>query len=497
MRRIFFKFKTFVMNKLLRCSVPVVLFSFFSFSMVTYSQDIQEEINLLEVDTSYAFFQYHSLTTGQRFADLFEQSNEKRVVLFHFGASHIQSEIVTTRAKELLHEAFGNAGPGFFFPFSAAKTYGSINYKSSHFGEWTSAKSYQLQPKIPLGARGMTVETRSKVAGFTLTMNAIIPEEEYELLVFFDNNELTPDFTIRSGSFEFKVDARIKSALEGKNYLKIPLNQEIKELSLNLLPTTLPEQLFRFYGFSVEKKEKKGLLYQSFGVGASPFEAILNLEKLKEQAELLQPDIVLLDYGTNNILYQNKVPEKLTSTVVKAIELFKEINPAILVVLTSPQDLFYRGKYIDAGIQFTKLMDDLARENDVLYWNFYDLSGGYGQIKNWQNQGYAQKDYIHLTSKGYRLKGYLLYKSILNTLEYFSKDTAQISLSVPPKSYELIVSQVRATASSGGKPATYKVKPGNTLSGIGQKFGLRVSELKRLNGLKSDFIRAGQVLKLR
>ena len=48
-----------------------------------------------------------------------EQAKDKRVVLFHFGASHIQAEIVTTRAKEYLHEEFGSAGPGFFFPFSA------------------------------------------------------------------------------------------------------------------------------------------------------------------------------------------------------------------------------------------------------------------------------------------------------------------------------------------------------------------------------------------
>jgi lysophospholipase L1-like esterase len=482
--------------------VLVVVLSFFSSKKLVYGQDVSSEINLLKVDTSYAFFQYHSLATAKRFADLFANAKNKRVVLFHFGASHIQAEIVTTRAKEYLYEKFGNAGPGFFFPFSAAKTYGSINYKSTHTGEWASAKSYQVQPKIPLGARGMTVETRAKVAGFTLTMNTPIPKEEYELLIFFDNNDLTPDFKITAGDFEFTVDESVKSSQEGKNFLVIPINQEIQELSLNLLPTEKAEQLFRFYGFSLEKKNRSGLLYQSFGVGASPFEAVLNLEKLKEQSEQLQPDLVILDYGTNNILYQNKVPSNLPANVVKAITQFREINPNILIALTSTQDLFYRGKYIDAGIDFAKMMDTIAKENDVMYWNFYDLSGGYGQIKNWESQGYAQKDYVHLTSKGYRLKGYLLNKSILNTLDFYAANSELDSLTIPLKNYDAVKEQTKVVAQStssgtGGRSTTHKVRKGDTLSEIAAKYGVRVSTLKRLNNLRSDLIRIGQVLKIR
>ena len=68
--------------------VLVVVLSFFSSKKLVYGQDVSSEINLLKVDTSYAFFQYHSLATAKRFADLFANAKNKRVVLFHFGASH-------------------------------------------------------------------------------------------------------------------------------------------------------------------------------------------------------------------------------------------------------------------------------------------------------------------------------------------------------------------------------------------------------------------------
>ena len=45
-------------------------------------------------------------------------------------------------------------------------------------------------------------------------------------------------------------------------------------------------------------------------------------------------------------------------------------------------------------------------------------------------------------------------------------------------------------------PATHKVVSGDTLSGLAKKYGTTVNELKSLNGLKSDLIKVGQILKL-
>ena len=486
--------------------IGLVLVSLFFLGLFSaQAREVQDSIPVterLKMDTSYAFLQYPSLAIAQKLTELFSNANENRLVIFHFGASHIQSEVVTTEAKSYLHENFGDAGPGFLFPFSAAKTYGSINYKTSHTGTWTFAKSFQLTPKIPLGVRGMTVETREQEASFLLEFNSPFPKEEYELLLFFDNNSQTPDFKLTVGDTDIQVDEELRSAHAAKNHVRIPITQEIAKLKVQLLPSEKSDRLFRFYGMSLEKKEKSGILYHSFGVGASPFEAVLNLKKLREQSEVLQPDLVILDYGTNNILYENKVEESLPKNVSKAISNFREINPEVLIVLTSIQDLFYKGKYIDAGIDFAKMMDSVAKANEVMYWNFYDLSGGFGQIKNWEQAGYAQKDYIHLTSKGYRLKGYLLNASILNTLKYHADNPTADSLTIPLKNYDSIREQVKVVAQStstgtGGRSSTHKVKRGDTLSEIAAKYRVRVSTLKRLNNLRSDLIRIGQVLKLR
>jgi lysophospholipase L1-like esterase len=483
----------------------------FCVSAYSFGQTFAESIQLLGVDTSYSFIQYPSRDA----ALLFQKNMNKalhggRTVIYHYGASHIQSEIVTTQASSFLKNKFGNAGPGFLFPFTAANTYNSINSKTSHTGKWTYAKSFQLPPKIPLGLRGMTVSTQDTSASFTINLNNPFPTEKYALQLFLELNQLTPELQVCINDDQciyFNRDS-INNHM-GETFLPIPFEGEISSVEVDWEGPYEPGQTFTCYGINVEHENRKGLLYESFGVGASAFQSVLSISKLEDQAPQLLPDIVIIDFGTNNILYTNTMDNNIPSYAKQTVAKFKAINPHVSIIFTSMQDLYKNGRYIDAGITFNQVLDSMAAATNSLYWNFYDLSGGFMKIRYWNEQGYAQKDFIHLTKKGYELKGYLLYKSFENTLKLISENPGKESFRLNVKPYTELLNKKPEPKPEEPKPKPkentppastkkmYTVKKGDTLSSIAQKNKTTVSKLKKLNNLKSDKLKVGQKLKLK
>lgn len=142
----------------------------------------------------------------------------------------------------------------------------------------------------------------------------------------------------------------------------------------------------------------------------------------------------------------------------------------------------------------------MARVNNCLFWNWFDLSGGLGTIRTWASLGYAQTDGIHLTTKGYQLKGQKIVESFENTLRKISAVPNLSSLHITGKIYQdqdsLDTNPVKVISSTPKKSKTYTVKSGDTLSRISQKYKVTVAALKRKNNLKSDVIRVGQKLKI-
>lgn len=58
------------------------------------------------------------------------------------------------------------------------------------------------------------------------------------------------------------------------------------------------------------------------------------------------------------------------------------------------------------------------------------------------------------------------------------------------------VNSSRASSSTDGELTWYRIRQGDTLGGIARKFGVRISELRRWNGLRGNNIRAGRRLKI-
>lgn len=493
-----------------------LLVSFIGSSFISFGQKIETPPSL-KVDTSLAFIQFYSNNTIKKLASHFENVNKDKLVFIHYGGSHIQAEYPTTVARKKFHDRFGNGGRGLIFNYGAAKTYSSINYTSTFSGSWKYNKSYLgRKADIPLGICGMTVESIDTNAILKFNFKEEIVTSNHLIHLFFENDSISNNIEIYFNNI--LIDDSINQVIYKPYGLSFKWNQNIKSIELKVKSKTNGKR-FRFYGMSIENEENTGIVYHSTGVGAAAFRSVLYLDELPIQAEIVKPDIVLLDFGTNDILYTNSIDSKLESQIEKAIQKFKTINPEILIVLTSTQDLFYKGKPITAGIEFRDLMDTIARKNDCLFWNWYDISGGLNTIRDWNKEGYAQKDCIHLTKKGYEIKGKLLYDSFINSYNSYINNKQINYLNIKGKTYDPTnnidssllrnnteIHNIKTNTNNTQVDIdhqlkiktnkTHKVRSGETLSYISEKNKVTVIDLKKENGLKSDIIHTGQILKI-
>ena len=459
----------------------------------------------LKIDTSFAYFQYYNPDLGTKFLRHFENIANDKIVFVHFGGSHIQAGKPIAMARNILQEKFGDGGLGYLFSYKAANTYGSIVYNTSYTGKWTSRKSYQGRSSaLPVGFCGMTVESIDPMASLKFELKKPIQASDHKIYVFFENDSITRDVLIQ-------IDTNLINENHGLTYtpfgLEFNYTDSIRDIVLKVKSTG--GSRFRFYGLSIEKSENKGLVYHPAGVGSAAYRSFLVFDKYEMQADVLKPDVAVLDFGTNDIVYYNTIDPKLKSQVLKSIEKLRKQNPEILIVLTSTQDLYFKKRVIDACTTFRDLMDTIARENDCMFWNFYDLSGGKNTIRDWAKEGYALTDGIHLTNKGYEKKGELLALSIEQTLN-FARNSANFPKVLAGKNY-LDTSQVvvDSTQNTNVEPKPkpikttpkasykyYKVRSGDTLSEIADRHRTTVTKIKKANGLRSNTIRPGQVLKI-
>lgn len=430
-------------------------------------------------------------------AQAWKSASKEQFVVLHLGDSHLQNENLPNKARTLIQGLLGNGGIGLIQPFSIVKSYDASFYKSTHTGNWEYAKSYQLPPKLPLGVRGMTAKTLDSLASFTLKFSSIVSESNKQLTLFVDNSVSSFVPSILTDS----VPAQLISAKPG--VMVFGIDKPFKNLTLTLAKTSPEQNQFMMSGMSLLNSQR-GAVWHNAGVGASQYKSVLYEQQFSEQAKYLDPDLVIIDFGTNDFLYANQVPPNLESEILRVIEKVRLACPEASIIVTSAQDMSYKGRHVSAGQDFALLMKQIAKETQCGFWDWYQVSGGPKSMTTWLSQSYAVKDGIHLNAKGSAFKASMLVEALGNTIKRLDTDPQLTELILENPSLPVVIDQpvneVSKKEKSAPKSAPTKnieVKKGQTLSQIAEKYHISIRQLKKLNHLNSDKIKIGQELRIK
>lgn len=352
-------------------------------------------------------------TLGKLF-NKWNSDSKEPIVVAHFGDSHVQTGWQIAPIRQALQQYKGNAGRGMIFPYSIAKTYSQEDYTSSFTGTWRTANSIHQPPKIGVGVSGFVAVTQDAATkvGFNFKkadlgsiqakLSVRVPEGSYQVTMSNDTTSQTLTVSQQAGT---PTQELVFDLPHTGTTLDIRINRQSGYGS------------FEFHGLNLVKADVTGgVLYHNLGVGGAAFNAIVQQKWFEEQFPKLNADLVILDWGTNNVLYTNQIAGDFERTVRNTIQKVRAANPNATILLASVQEARYKGKNVTVSEDFERLMRRIAQEENCLYYDWYNISGGHNSVNLWKDLGFASKDAIHLNGKGYRVKAQLFANALLNAL---------------------------------------------------------------------------------
>jgi lysophospholipase L1-like esterase len=472
----------------------VLIWVLFFFGCLPAQDGGTEKCNYPWIRKEINFIQYHDKSALNSFFQKWQKENSK-ISIVHLGDSHIQPDIFSGEVRKRLQELKGKGGIGLVFPLSVAKTYTSFDYKSSSTGKWAASRSLESYPKLTLGVFGAAIKTKDQNASFTITFKDALPDNYRRLKIFCKRERQCFDFSVESGGKSTFVYSEPAYGLEVP-FVEVDLPAFGNSVTIKLSKKNPYQSEFEFYGMSLESNSASGLVYHCAGIGGARFNAPLHQKLLAKQLPELKPDLVILDYGTNDFLYDDVIKSELYSEIIAVIDSVRKAAPEASILLTTAQDMYYKNRNVNSSVQFSEMIRKIAKQKNCAFYDWFWISGGLRSITKWAEAGIAQKDRIHLNIPGYRIKGKLFADAIITAISQIAqnKDEMILPLNLVVPVYDSLAPDTEKFLPVKTESIKHKVKKGESLSIIARKYHVSISQLMKWNQLKKEKITIGQVL---
>jgi lysophospholipase L1-like esterase len=193
----------------------------------------------------------------------------------------------------------------------------------------------------------------------------------------------------------------------------------------------------RVFGVSFGKSTP-GVIYDSLGLNGAyvrVLAAMFNAEHWGEQLRHYDPDLVIINYGTNESVYPKFVDFGYEKDMREIVRRIRAALPEAPILVMSPMD---RGERDASGQistvqvmpRLVKLEQQVAEATQSAFFNTFEAMGGSGTMGRW----YAAEprlvgaDFIHPMPAGAKIVGGLLYEGLLDGYNQFKLKQMKLKL---------------------------------------------------------------------
>ncbi len=346
----------------------------------------------------------------------------------HFGDSPISGDLISGAARTLLQNKFGDAGHGWIF---IAKPW-DFYY---HEGIRMEGKGWKVSsPVLPGGGGGsFGLGGASFTSGSPSAYSRIrtTSKGEGSAVSRFDIFYLAQP---HGGSFTAYVDkdpARDFSTQEQtRSSAMVSIN--VKDGGHTLKITPKGDGSVTLYGVALERDDP-GVVYDTLGMlgGTVHHLTFFHGDTWIEDLKNRKPDLVILNFGTNESNYGYLPYTEYTHGYSLVIHRIREALPDVSILIMSPID---RGARDDDGDIVTipsipilvAAQESVARAENVAFFNTFAAMGGMGTMARWYDDQprLVTGDFTHPSYTGAAQLGSMLVNALLKGYEDYKKNLA-------------------------------------------------------------------------
>jgi LysM repeat protein len=405
-----------------------------------------------------------------------EQTKQGNLNIVHIGDSHIQADLFTARMRNKMQDSFGNAGFGFTFPYSVAKTNNSAPIRFNASGDFQSVRNLYADNSKQVGLSGIALETKSN--NFSIQLEVKDPKYNFtSLKIITPQNADLFDVSVSSKNtiIETKVPKRVThkvkpgevlggiadkynvslKALKKANGLKSDLIRDGKILTIpskqlqprfitktEFVPIDLSPTIFS-NDFQTEKPLNKiaivpnqqinefalnglilgnnqsGVTYSGIGVNGAKSSDFNKFPLFFEQLKALQPDLIIISLGTNES-FDKQTADQYFFQLDQMINSIKFKTPLATILITTPPPSVLHRKYTNTFIvDYAQKIKTRAHTTGYAVWDLFEVFGGNKNIFKNAAKGLMSRDKVHYSKAGYEKQADLFFEAFLKSYELY------------------------------------------------------------------------------
>jgi lysophospholipase L1-like esterase len=367
------------------------------------------------------------------------RGRKRGLVILQIGDSHTSADFLTGELRRRLQARYGRGAPGYITAGQPHIGVRTSSLKITASAGW-SYRSLQKADAVPAEFWLSGYNAIATAAGETMTFTSERPQT-------FDMIEVEVVRAPNGGKIDVKLDGALEISYDLKSTKIEPVvirltpsrgpTEKVREVSIT---TTAPGQV-TLASVAIYNKQS-GLTYNSIGYPGAQVSLLnkLNSKLFANDLRRINPQIVVLSFGTNEAHNDKLDLEQYARSYERAVEKIKSVLPNAAIVVISPPDFAQlpaackndkaspscgraggEAKVATAAngtpstsdcawrtpaklAQVREIQHDIARRHGLTYWNWASIMPSECGAHRWHTASpqLMAKDHVHFTIEGYK-----------------------------------------------------------------------------------------------